>query len=464
MGVVDGGFSPYHFDFLGHQHPWNLDSDATNNFDAFADPATYITGYPGSTPINITIPTSPTQEVGGLRSGADAGEWAKLQASTATNVKMYRFPGTKIIGALNFTTSSQFYSTNSSHGTRSAASAAGNVHGTCPECLFVLINGTTTAALAWAASQPWIDVVTNSYGHSIVGGFVRDNVYFGAPLDATRSASNAGQFIVFSAGNGLVNAFDVPMFTYWSSEKGPDWIITVGAADPRAQQQYSGAGKPVDISSIGSSYPSTGGTTANGAGTHSGTSNAAPVTAGTFARVIQQGRAALGDTTEGYAGGVVASGGAFACGSANAACPLANGVLTRAEVQEVVFRSVLPSSFGVALDTVWPSTAYNYYYQGHGVLTGRSQNPLQFKAEQRRFVDVLRGSAAPYARPPGEANWFVVDSKCRQKLWGAWTGGYYQGSDPILNPQADPIATAFNEWCSRTPNEAFYGLSALLYG
>lgn len=79
-------------------------------------------------------------------------------------------------------------------------------------------------------------------------------------------------------------------------------------------------------------------------------------------------------------------------------------------------------------------------------------------------MDVLRGSAAPYARPAGETNWFVVDSKCRQKLWGAWTGGYYQGSDPILNPQADPIATAFNEWCSRTPNKAFYGLSALLYG
>lgn len=450
VGVIDGGFSPYHYDFLGHRHPFNLDADSSNNIDFSSDPATYIEGYPTTTPLAITIPTSPTQNVSGLRT-ADNSEWAKLQLSTASNVKIYRFPGTKIIGAVNF--SGSFYGSNDSHGTRSAASAAGNVHGTCPECLFVLINGSTTQALAWASQQPWIDVLTNSYGHSIVGGFVRDNIYFGAPVAETRTGSEAGQTIVFSAGNGLANAFDVPMFTYWSSEKGPDWMITVGAVDPSGDQQYSGAGKPVDISSYGSSYPSSGGTTANGTGTHSGTSNAAPTTAGTFARVIQRGREALGDFTEGHSEGVVASGAAVTCGTANPSCPLGDGVLTRAEVQETIFNNVLPSPVAVSANTVWPSTAYNYYYQGHGVIFGRLREQ-RWIVEQARFAGALRGTVANLSRPEGETEWFVVDSKCRQKLWGSWIGGYYTGVDPTLDPAGDPIASAFNTWCGKVPDEA----------
>lgn len=452
VAVVDGGFTPYHYDFLGHQHPRNIDPDPTNDFDFTQDPSTYIEGFPGASAINITIPTSTTQDISTLKSD-DEAEWSAFTTSNSSNVNMYWFPGTKIIGALSF--SGNFYANASSHGTRSAASAAGNLHGTCPECLFVLVNGATTSALAWAASQPWIDVVTNSYGHSIVGGFVRDNIYFGAPLDETRDASERGQTIVFSAGNGLVNAFDVPMLTYWSSEKGPDWMITVGAVDPQNNQQYSGAGKPVDISSIGSGYPSTGGDTATGTGTHSGTSNAAPTVAGTIARTIQKGREALADTTSGNAGGILASGPPFACGSANPGCPLADGVLTRGEVQDTVFKNVLPSDFEPTLNTVWPSTTYNYYYQGHGVVIGRSQSNEAFRAEQDKFVDALRGDRGLPVRPAGETNWFVIDSKCRQRLWGTWTGGYYRGADPVLDALLDPFAYHFNEWCSRMQQDAF---------
>ncbi|HVF12747.1 MAG TPA: S8/S53 family peptidase, partial [Actinomycetota bacterium] len=280
-------------------------------------------------------------------------------------------------------------------------------------------------------------------------GAVRDNIYFRSPLDATRAGVESGQTIVFSAGNGFANAFDVPMFTYWSSEKGPDWMITVGAVDPDAYQQYSGAGKPVDISSIGTQYPSSGGSTPTGYGEHSGTSNAAPVTAGTFAKLIQAGRSALGDLTETHANGVVASGTATGC----SACPLNDGVLTRSEVQNVVFRNVVPSELGVAIDTVWPSTRFNYYYQGHGVIRGYADSD-GFVAEQQRFIDgLLTGSTK--ARPAGETNWFVVDSKCRQKLWGSWNDGYYKGSEPSLSPVEDPIASAFNGWCSLARNEAF---------
>lgn len=265
---------------------------------------------------------------------------------------------------------------------------------------------------------------------------------------------------MFSAGNGLVNAFDVPMLTYWSSQKGPDWMVTVGAVDPNAKQTYSGAGKPVDISSIGSSYPASGGTTADGEGTHSGTSNAAPVTAGTFAKALQSAREALGDTSVGHTGGVVASGAPVACGDAVPDCVLGDGVLTRRELEDAIYASVLPSATDVAFDTTWPSTPLGYYYQGHGVVVGRIDGDASYEAEWTRIADHLRGDAPPYPRPDGEENWFQVDSKCRQHIWGAWNGGLYTGQAIALDPVEDPIATKVDAWCSTIPEKPFLTLVA----
>lgn len=466
VALIDYGFNPYHYDFVGHQHPWNLDSDPGNDFDAYADPAAYIEGYPGAVPLKLTIPTSPEQDVSGLAE-KDQAEWDKMRYSTLDQANLHWLAGTKVIAALNFEAPSSsdlfieapFYGTNSDHGTRSAASLAGNIHGTCPECLIVMIHGFWQEAVAWAASQPWIDVITNSWEESLSGGFVRDGISLTSPVEITRKAVESGQTIGWAAGNGLINAFDAPQLTYWSAQKGPDWILTVGAAEPGSEQEYSGSGKPVDISSIGSSYPSTGGNSATGEGTHSGTSNATPVIGGTFAKLIQKGRETLGDTTEGHADGVVASGTLYECGSANRDCVLADGVLTRAEVQEVLFSAVLPAPLRLSLDTTWPSTQYSYYYQGHGVLSGRAQEPADFISEQQSVIDVLTGAAKAPQRPAGERNWFITDSKCRQRLWGSWNYGYFKGVNPALGLLTDPIAVAFEEWCSQAEEEAFLNIA-----
>ncbi len=217
VAVVDSGFSPYHYDFLGSQHPWNTDADQANDFDFTADPAGYVQGYPGAERLDLTLPKAPDEDVDALRA-KDAAKWATVERSTPSDPKLHWIPGTKVIGAIRFA-GEAFQGPNSAHGTRSAASAAGNIHGTCPECVFVLISGMEAAALAWANAQPWIDVVTNSYGHSTTG--FRDNIYRHGPVQQTRAASEAGQVVVFSSGNGLLNSFDAPMVTYWSSEKGP---------------------------------------------------------------------------------------------------------------------------------------------------------------------------------------------------------------------------------------------------
>jgi hypothetical protein len=152
---------------------------------------------------------------------------------------------------------------------------------------------------------------------------------------------------------------------------------------------------------------------------------------------------------------VVASGAPVACGEAHPDCPLADGVLTRRELEDAVYASVLPSETAVAADTVWPSTPLAYYYQGHGVLRGRIDGAAVYDAEWSRIVDHLHGDVAAYPRPAGEESWFRVDSKCRQKLWGAWSGGLWNGEEIALDPVADPIAATFDAWCSAAPDTPF---------
>lgn len=455
VAVVDDAFNPYHFDLLAHQHPWNRDATSDNDINLYADPSTYIEGYPGAQALPITIPTDPGHDVGDLYQ-EDAGLWDQMEGSTAKTSNLYWLPGTKIVGALNLSGAflaphddEEQLEPNDAHGTRSAASAVGNWNGACPDCLVVLVEGFEPEALRWAATQPWIDVVSNSYGHS-AAPVARDNIYTGAPVETTRAASEAGQVIVFSAGNGLANSFVAPAHTYTSSEKGPDWMVTVGAVDPQSDDTYAGAGKPVDIASVGDDYPSTGGTTANGTGTHSGTSNAAPVVAGTFAQVLQRARELLGDTSAGHANGTVAQGDPVTCGLALETCALGDGALDRSELRDLVFHSVLPSPTEVSCcQTTLPTTQHAYYHQGHGVVHGILDGRQVHRDQVSGMVAVATGDQAPPDRPTGETDWFVVDSKCRQALWGPWSGGYYDGTEPALDPAEDPLAIAYDQICSK---------------
>ncbi len=453
------GFNPYHFDFLGSQHPWT-GGDPADDIDFDADPAGYVTDYPSVTALGITIPgpTETGRDVSDLHDD-DSAVWSGMELSTPAVPKMYRFPGTKIIGALDF--DGGFFDDNDAHGTRSAASAAGNIHGTCPECLLVLVKG--TRGLAWALSQSWIDVVTNSWESNKIGaGPSRLGIYSEAP--DTAAAVERGQSVLFAAGNGMVNAMDdAPQFTYSSSQRGPDWVVTVGGTDGGGG--FTGSGKPVDVSAQAADYPSTGNLpsdTVTGTGTHSGTSNATPVVAGAIAKVIQLGRDQLGDQSGGQAGGVVAAGTPVSCGTPDPDCPLANGELTREEAENVVFHNVrprpalednvptppssIPAQLGTPSPTL-PTTRAAYYYIGHGVVHGRD-DPTAMAAEQARFRDALAGTVTPYQRPPGERAWMVADSQCRQRIWGDWSGGYYTGGPDDEHGDTSPLATAWNAWCT----------------
>ncbi|MDQ1446197.1 MAG: serine protease, partial [Acidimicrobiaceae bacterium] len=278
------GFSPYHLDFSGAEHPWNRDGNSQNDIDFTADPSPWLPGYPGATPVQITVPTTADQDVSTLAAGPDKDAWASMQASTPGDVHLYRLPGTKIVGAATFSFAPSsliqldtpaIYSPQNleAHGTKTSSVAAGNIHGSCPECVLVLLRGNAAAAMAWATAQPWIDVISNSYGAA--GGFPSADQPTRLRM---RDAVTGGQTIVWSSGNGAEGNATVPALDYFDDRPGSDWIVTVGGVEPSGEQP-DGASRPVDLASYDISYWSAGGTTAGGQTLFGGTSNAAPVVA-----------------------------------------------------------------------------------------------------------------------------------------------------------------------------------------
>jgi hypothetical protein len=492
------GFSPYHIDFLGRDHPWNTDANTTNDIDFNANPATYIPGYPAADALNLHLPVADTDAVSPLWT-ADAPVRNSMALSTATAVHPYWLPGTKVVAALRFG-SAPFdpRPDNNGHATMASSVAAGNFHGTCAECLLVWISVATetdeTSALDWAAAQPWIDVISNSYERSTavtatsgtttvtVGG--KEGLYLGSKTSSRtlKAVQDRGKIVAWAAGNGADDSFVTPTSAYWSSEKGPDWVVTVGAITPVNDQPLRG-GQPVDISAYGNQYPAAGGTTANTSTTFSGTSNATPVVAGTMAHMIQWARDATGDNLAHSDPQVVAQGRPIPCGAGVARCPLDDGKLTRTEVEQTLFNTVLPSpprqlpqgttatapNPNPTVGTNTPSTKISpdtalvdelrdlpavdsYITEGHGIVYGKYDSG-RYAAEQRILQSALFGTAPLPARPPADPTWFVVDSKCRQKMWGTWGMGLYTGKLPAFDSNVDQTAMAWNSVCDQIPQD-----------
>lgn len=88
--------------------------------------------------------------------------------------------------------------------------------------------------------------------------------------------------------------------------------------------------------------------------------------------------------------------------------------------------------------------------EGHGTLWGRFPGDQQWQDEALRIFGPLTGETAALVRPPGEREWFVVDSWCRQQLWGAWTGGAWRAGQPLPAPDVLwPARTTLAATCDR---------------
>ena len=465
VAILDGGLNPYHWDFLGSKMPQTLDKDPSNDLPLDMSPDKWLPGFPSPRAfksfrsLNLTLQDK--DEKGPIAGSEvkDAPKWAKVQPSTEQEINYNWIPGTKVIGAIDFGPGGQLFGDTGSHGVGTTSVSVGNIHGTCPECLLVFIDyGFTTqsaeAAIKWAMSQPWIDIISNSYGH---GGAV-PKIYNGKTQEDQRRASERGQTVFFSAGNGIENAYTVTNPTYMTSQKGPDWLITVGAVNAGADNaynstlrgqaehaSYSGAGKPVDVAGIGSDYPSAyGATTVGGTGAFgfSGTSNATPTVAGHYARALYLSRLALDGPSRIQNKGVIATGGGFRCGDKRPDCELGDGKLTATELRTRLLHGAIHTPAGMTTYAQGihtpPIGEDEFMNEGHGTYFARETSKVRdWLNEFERIIGPIFGRAEALDRPAGERDWMIVDSFCRQSIWGSWKGGYYVEGKTEL-PGTDP--------------------------
>lgn len=453
VAVIDSGFSPYHQDFLAATAPPEVRRLPLNR-----SPDTWLPGFPRRSafaelaPLRLTLDGSDGTSMKELYE-RDAAQWATVRSSGTAGINYRWIPGTKVIGALTFgpeatdkvvdrtvfSRSGNIYgSGGAEHGMGTTSVAVGNVHGACPSCLLVFLQYTTQAsaerALAWAHRQPWIDAVSNSYGFS-TGVLVRDRVYNGTDVPTERAAAERGQTTFFSAGNGLENAFTVPNSTLTSSQEGPDWVVTVGAISPRGQD-FPGTGKPADVAGIGVDYPSAfGSTTVSNGKNFSGTSNATPQVAGTYAAALSRIRRSLPGASRRQTGGQVA------------------GSLTAVALRRALLLGAQPTTGGFTDGPTRTASApapadSRFAAEGYGAYRGVLNRDGGVAAEVARVAGIATGARRPATRPPGERDWFVVDSWCRQHLWGAWSGGAWRTGQPVPDPDpAFPLRSLITAGC-----------------
>ncbi|MFT5223014.1 MAG: hypothetical protein ACI867_001324, partial [Glaciecola sp.] len=259
--------------------------------------------------------------------------------------------------------------------------------------------------------------------------------------------------------NGQGNAFAAPATTITSSQKGGDWTITVGAISPDGES-YTGSNKPVDIAAPGLRYPSAPSSGSNarsdGETEFSGTSNAAPVIAGTYARALYEARLALLGPSRIQKDGVIATGEPVACGEVRGDCELGDGQLTGLELRTRLLEGAVHTSQGYTAATAGGGTPYvgpehEFLNEGHGSYFGTLGDRDD---EHDRLMGPMLGTAPALERPDGERDWMIVDSYCRQLLWGQWTEGYWKAGEPV--PPGDPnwpMRESYRQGCEQLPTE-----------
>lgn len=432
VAVVDTGINPYHDEFSQGTFPGTA--------DLTAHPSTYVDEYPaGVGALDLTLDAATYEDA----VAADQATWEGVAPGT-----LHWIPGTKIIGAYcggdpaNSAISSVPHCildddevdededplASDGHGTLSAGVAVGNTTGSCARCLLVVVEG--SGGLNWALSQPWIDIVTNSWGTRGNIGVPGLGVAHVDPLGAfgggrtaknTRAAVTRGQTVLFAAGNGFENAFITPEPTLESETAGPDWVVTVGAIFkfedeenpncdcPEDEGSIIGSGKPVDVSSYGlGPIPGPQNETISGLEDHSGTSAASPIVAGVMADVLLHARVLLGDSVGGSRDGIVADG----SGSGF----LADGGLTRAELEAVVKNTAEhTSSVWLSFPLTVPTTLVpeeaawsQWAIEGWGVVASRTGESAK---------EALDGTPTLAPRPMDEL-FAAHDRQLRQALWG----------------------------------------------
>ena len=407
IAVVEDAVNVYHRDFA--------DPARTGH------PATWLPGYPKSAkPLRLHL----RERDHDTARAKDDATWVGLKAA-----QLYYLPGTRFTGLVYLPSPLDKAASVSVdfpppahpprpvidgytyHGTGVASVAAGSTYGTCPHCDIVVVAAENKEdGLAWAAKQPWIDVVSNSWGGPLG---VPTRASTGRPdraaatdaSPASLAAAKAGKVVVFASGNGATDLGPTThgtqhALTWHEPYAGPPWVLTVGAAKARTGQPTDWHNVPVDVIAQGEERPMADGSSLTGEGSFVGTSCSAPVAAGVLAEALYRARVAVGDTGTGPRRGTLLAG-----------RRLTYLDLVAAAKSVAVWKTFDPST--VANDPfqafVTPTTPVAYAYEGYGLLDRPSVAPL---------TKVLLGTLARPARPE-MSDWVSLDRQVRTARWGA---------------------------------------------
>ena len=434
IAMSDSGINPYHEAFSAATYP---DPEVLRLTQGFTrHPSEYLPGYP-TTSVAAPITTNggyyPEDDMWifhreileePIPDCADLGIVAEATMSEAHIApgQMYWFPGTKIIGAV----SSNGYGPddcpdpdlildNDGHGTGSASVATGNRYGYCPTCLIVMVEGLTEEVVF--QQFPFAPITSHSHGY--VGGLPIGYANKAFELlggetvgSVSKAAVESGQTVLFAAGNGVGNAFDVPQRTYDSDQTGPAWPLVVGALRRDDQGAITGDGIPQHISSWGDgNLPSACRTGVHGQCAFGGTSAATPYTAGTLGTVLTAVKDALGDGTPGLRAGQVVAQGTPIAGSPW----LDDGVLTRNELRTVFLKTaeylnVTAEPNGYAFPDSYNAEQGRYAHEGYGMA-----GPYH----ATRAIAVLLGERELPDRSEAD-EFFAQDCEIREGLYGGY--------------------------------------------
>jgi hypothetical protein len=272
VAVIDTGINVYHDAF---QRAGGLPDDVVASFQNTMDdaaPQRVPLGHQGSFDERLD---------------ADADTWDTLEPRT-----LYYFEGTNVLG-ISFAQNQDYVvldDPSDGHG----SGTSGAVLAANPNAIVVLVEGLTSDGEAWAAQQPWIDVVSMSYGP--IGSIPGSGSLFGLTThQATRAMWDAGKVPVGAADN-------TPSLAPNDETAGPPWVVGVGGDHEETKCRDHVSGTFPDVTSdFTQTLPRHDSTDENR--TMSGTSFATPKTAGIYSSILLEVRKAWNHT-----GGITAEG------------------------------------------------------------------------------------------------------------------------------------------------------------
>lgn len=274
VALVDTGVNPYHRAFRA---PDLETRDLPARIEAVPED-----GAPRD-PLSV-----PLREASSYRASLrqDAGAWARLPAR-----RLVHFEGTRVLGynIAGEDPPAVPILDGSGHGTMTSHAVARQN----PHALVVMITGGDyDRGVRWAADQPWIDLVSLSWGPVVnAAGAAEPYAFDFTTAQATHEAWNAGKLVFAATANE-------PGPAHPDTTSGPPWVHSVSGSQPDTKGRAFMSGNGVDTVANWTQTLAHH-RSLNETITGSGTSFATPLTAGVASRILTEVRA-----TTGHEGGI----------------------------------------------------------------------------------------------------------------------------------------------------------------